>query len=108
MNANNTTATMSNEHRALNIISACLREVSEGQDFDLGNFERTCIEEAAGLLWEGYNDEAIKALAEGCAHAFRDGYTEDRPESYACAQAWEALTGKAWGGEAAGQEGAAA
>jgi len=64
---------------------------------DVGNFERWSLADAARLLRADPPDVrgAFGAAQEGCAHAFRGTFVEDRIEAWMCAAVAELLKGGA-------------
>ncbi len=79
--------------KANEVIAACLLEVHKLPEWTM-NYERDCLEEAAELLRKRKYEKAIHVLGKGCDHAWRDKWTEDRPEAFACKEAFDILTGK--------------
>lgn len=78
------------------VIVLCLQKVALLPDWTC-NFERNCLEDALDALESGNVEKAISALGQGSDHAWRDDYTEDRPEAYACKEAFDILTDKMHG-----------
>ena len=82
--------------QAYKVVLQCIVEVSELPDWTT-NYERGSLHEALWLLNAYEIERAIHALGDGCEHAYRDGYAEDRPEARACKKAFDILTGKEGG-----------
>ena len=85
---------MSNDRRtfALILIGAFLADA----DYEL-NYQQESLREARAHLERNEIDKAISVLGDACDHAFRDGWTEDRPESYVCKEVFDLLTIRAGG-----------
>ena len=80
---------MNSEKRisALILIGAFLADA----DFD-ANYQQDALRESRAYLERHDITKAITVLGDACDHAFRDGWTEDRPESYVCKDVFDLLT----------------
>lgn len=81
------------EQRAKKVILSCLLEVNDLPEWTV-NYERESLYEALSWINNCELEEAVATLGQAVEHAFREKWTETRPEADACKEAFDILTEK--------------
>lgn len=81
------------EQRAKKVILSCLLEVNDLPEWT-ANYERESLYEALSSINDCDLEDAIATLGQAVEHAFREKFSETRPEAEACKQAFDILTEK--------------
>ena len=85
--------TQTKEQKAKGTILACLLEVNDLPEWTM-NFQRDKLYEALTQIHACEIERAVSTLGQGVEHAYREEYTESRPEAQACKKAFDCLTQK--------------
>lgn len=85
--------TQTKKQKAKGVILTCLLLVNDLPEWTM-NAERDRLYEALSFLHDDEIESAISSLGQGVEHAYRENFSETRPEAQACKAAFDVLTGK--------------